>query len=102
MGAPVTTTMNTSTQAVVDILALLGGCANIIADAEYCATRLRVTVSDLHAVRGHALHDHRIVHGVIKRPGREIDIVVGHRFSATLALLINVAVAEALAEAEQT
>ncbi|MEV4506079.1 PTS transporter subunit EIIB [Streptomyces klenkii] len=96
-----TTTMNTSTEAAVELLALLGGCANIAADAEYCATRLRVTVGDVHAVRGHALHDHRIVHGVIKRPGRELDIVVGHRVSATLALLINVAVAETLAEAEQ-
>ncbi|MFI9237060.1 PTS transporter subunit EIIB [Streptomyces sp. NPDC053079] len=96
-----TTTMNTSTQAAAELLVLLGGSANIAANANYCATRLRVTVHHLHTVHGHALQDHRVVLGVIKRPDSEIDIVVGHPFSATLSLLINVTVAEALAEAEQ-
>lgn len=93
--------MNTSTQAAAELLVLLGGSANIAANADYCATHLRVTVHDLHAVRGHALQDHRVVLGVIKRPDSEIDIVVGHYTSATLSLLINVAVAEGRAEAEQ-
>ncbi|WP_194962204.1 PTS transporter subunit EIIB [Streptomyces sp. NRRL B-1677] len=96
-----TTTMNTSARAAAELLVLLGGPANIAANADYCATRLRITVRDLHAVRGHALHDHRIVLSIIKRPNSEIDIVVGHCTAATLSLLINVAVAEALAEAEQ-
>ncbi|MFI0912449.1 PTS transporter subunit EIIB [Streptomyces abikoensis] len=96
-----TTPMNTSARAAAELLVLLGGPANIAADADYCATRLRITVRDLHAVRSHALHDHRVVLGIVKRPDREIDIVVGHYTAATLSLLINVAVAEALAEAEQ-
>ncbi|MFI0915500.1 PTS transporter subunit EIIB [Streptomyces abikoensis] len=80
--------MNTTFQAAGELLDLLGGPANI-ADVDFCMTRLRVILHELHAVRGYELHDHRVVRSVIKRPDRELDIVVGSYTETAMATVLR-------------